>query len=46
MGDEIQAMIDGIVLLNIPDELAWSLYIEGKNVDKIGLCIYTTYFPF
>ncbi|EJD03262.1 TPR-like protein [Fomitiporia mediterranea MF3/22] len=35
LGSEVQEMVDGIVLLNIPDEFAWSLYVEGKNVDKI-----------
>ena len=29
-------MINGIVLLNIPDELAWSLYFDSRNVLAIG----------
>ena len=36
MGAEIQMMIDGVVLLNIPDEFAWSLYLEGKDADRFG----------
>ena len=34
--EEIQSLIDGVVLLNIPDELAWTIYIEGKDVDTVG----------
>lgn len=36
IGKEVQDLIDGVILLKIPNELAWSLYIEGKNVDSIG----------
>ncbi|KAL5507335.1 SKI3 [Sanghuangporus vaninii] len=51
LGIEVQEMIDGAVLLNIPDEFAWSLYIEGKDVDSINsygidlLRRYTDLFP-
>ncbi|KAL5485002.1 SKI3 [Sanghuangporus weigelae] len=51
LGIEVQEMIDGAVLLNIPDEFAWSLYIEGKDVDNTksyGLDVlrrYTDLFP-
>ena len=38
LGAEIQKMIDGVVLLNIPDEFSWALYIDGKDVDKVGRC--------
>jgi superkiller protein 3 len=33
---EVEEMINGIVLLKIPNELAWTMAIEGKNVDTIG----------
>ena len=33
---EVQEMVNGIVLLEIPNELAWSLYIEGKDAATIG----------
>ncbi|THH06300.1 hypothetical protein EW146_g9652 [Bondarzewia mesenterica] len=34
---EVQELIDGIVLLKIPDELAWSMFIDGKDTDTIGM---------
>ena len=36
LGAEIQEAIEGVLLLNIPDEFAWTLYFEGKNVDNIS----------
>ncbi len=33
---EIESLIDGAVLLHIPDELAWMLFLEGKDVETIG----------
>jgi superkiller protein 3 len=37
LSEEVQDMISGIVLLNIPNELAWNLYIEGTNAASIGM---------
>lgn len=33
---EVQELVGGIVLLNIPNELAWNLNIEGTNASSIG----------
>ena len=33
---EVQDLVAGIVLLEIPNELAWSLYLESKNAKTIG----------
>ncbi|KAL4253450.1 hypothetical protein ABKN59_002079 [Abortiporus biennis] len=33
--DELQDLVNGMVLLGIPDELAWSIFIETQNVEKI-----------
>ncbi|KAF5389426.1 hypothetical protein D9757_004371 [Collybiopsis confluens] len=32
---EIEGMVSGAVLLHIPDDLAWTLYLERKNVETI-----------
>ncbi|OJT10137.1 Superkiller protein 3 [Trametes pubescens] len=32
---EVEKLISGMVLLKIPDDLAWSLFIESKDVDSI-----------
>ena len=37
IGNEVQSMIDGVILLDIPNEYAWTLYIESRNTDSIGL---------
>lgn len=34
---EVQDLISGIVLLNIPNHLAWSLFIEGTDAATIGM---------
>ncbi len=36
---EVEKLISGMVLLKIPDDLAWSLFIESKDVDSIGKCL-------
>ncbi|KAF9071064.1 TPR-like protein [Rhodocollybia butyracea] len=33
---EIENLISGTVLLHIPDELAWTLFLEKKDVETIG----------
>lgn len=35
---EVDQMVDGIVLLGIPDELAWTIELEGQDTDSIGAC--------
>ncbi|KAG9039837.1 Superkiller protein 3 [Tulasnella sp. JGI-2019a] len=32
---EVEAMADGAVLLSIPDLLAWTIYIEGRDVEHL-----------
>lgn len=34
---ELQDMVSGVVLLNIPDEFAWTIAIECKDADSIGM---------
>ena len=36
---EVEKLISGVVLLRIPDELAWSAFIEGQNCEAIGTAI-------
>ena len=36
VGKDVQDLVDGMILLKIPNLLAWSLYLESKNVDQIG----------
>jgi superkiller protein 3 len=33
---EVEQLVHGAVLLGLPDELAWTIFIEGKNSDSIG----------
>ncbi len=36
LSQEVQELISGIVLLNIPNELAWNLHIQGIDASSIG----------
>ncbi len=36
LGKEIDDLIDGIVLLNIPNEQAWMTFIEGNDCETLG----------
>jgi len=36
---EVQELVSGMVLLQIPDELAWLLFIDGKDCETIGKMI-------
>lgn len=41
LAGEVDELIKGIVLLKIPDELAWTLFIESKDAAQIGTsCIH------
>lgn len=48
---EVEKLISGVVLLRIPDELAWSAFIDGQNCEVIEeydfdiLCQYIKLFP-
>lgn len=33
---EVQDLVSGIVLIQIPNELAWTLFIEAKNAVSVG----------
>ena len=33
---EVEDLINGIVLLKIPNELAWTLLLESKDAEHIG----------
>jgi superkiller protein 3 len=33
---EVEVLVNGAVLLGIPDELAWTIFIEGIDSDSIG----------
>lgn len=33
---EVDEQINGMVLLKIPNELAWTLFIEAKDAESIG----------
>jgi superkiller protein 3 len=36
IASEVEGLVSGAVLLGIPDELAWTIFIDGKNTDSIG----------
>ena len=36
VASELEDLVNGVVLLGIPDELAWTIFIEGKDCDTIG----------
>jgi superkiller protein 3 len=33
---EIDTLVNGAVVLSIPDELPWTIFIEGTDSDSIG----------
>ena len=35
--EEVKELVDGMILINIPNELAWNLYIDWKDVASIGI---------
>ncbi|KAH7888376.1 superkiller protein 3 [Phlebopus sp. FC_14] len=35
LGSELDELVSGVVIIGIPDELAWSIYLEGKDGDTI-----------
>lgn len=36
LATEVQDLVNGMVLLRIPDELAWTIFIDGKNSETVG----------
>jgi superkiller protein 3 len=44
LGREIDELIRGVVLLKIPDELAWTLYVEEQDCETMGkFTLYSIY---
>ena len=37
---EIEKLVSGAVLLRVPDELAWSTFIDGKDSETIGTVVF------
>lgn len=37
---DVEEQINGMVLLKIPNELAWTLFIEAKDAESIGECVF------
>jgi len=33
---ELDELVNGVVLLRIPDELAWMIFLEGQDIETIG----------
>ena len=38
LGKELDELVDGVVIIGVPDELSWSIFLEGKDTDTIGSC--------
>lgn len=39
IASEVESLTEGVVVLGIPDELAWTIYIDGQDSDSIGQLI-------
>lgn len=39
LGKELDELVEGVVVIGVPDELSWSMFLEGKDTDTIGLCL-------
>ncbi|KAF8557962.1 superkiller protein 3 [Imleria badia] len=35
LGKELDELVDGVVIIGVPDELSWSIFLEGKDTDTI-----------
>jgi len=40
---EVQELVNGMVLLQIPDELAWLLFIDSRDCECIGRIIKSSF---
>lgn len=38
LAKELDELVDGVVIIGVPDELSWSIFLEGKDTDTIGSC--------
>lgn len=36
VSEELEEMVNGIILLNIPNEPVWRYYIEGQDIYSLG----------
>lgn len=36
LGKEVDELVRGIILLKIPDELAWTLHVEEQDCETMG----------
>jgi superkiller protein 3 len=36
LGKEVDEMIRGVILLKIPDELAWTIYVDEQDCETMG----------
>lgn len=36
IGKELDELVNGVVIIGVPDELSWSIFLEGKDCDAIG----------
>ena len=36
LGKELDELVNGVVIIGVPDELSWSIFLEGKDSDMIG----------
>lgn len=43
LGKELDELVDGVVIIGVPDELSWSIFLEGKDSDTIGSCRSVSY---
>lgn len=38
LGKELDELVSGVVIIGVPDEPSWSIFLEGKDTDTIGSC--------
>ncbi|KZT27982.1 TPR-like protein [Neolentinus lepideus HHB14362 ss-1] len=46
VAEEVESLIDGVVLLGLPDELAWLLYIDGIDSETLEGYDYSVFWRF
>jgi hypothetical protein len=42
---KVEALTEGTVILGIPDELAWTIYIDGQDSGSIGRLVFVWSIP-
>lgn len=38
LGKELDELVEGVIIIGVPDEFSWSIFLEGKDSDTIGSC--------